>query len=59
VDGWDYEAEERICVFGLKFVFGRLLEENLISLKELRFGEYFEVNFGRAALESFSVTCIL
>jgi len=39
VDGWDYEAEERICIFVLKFVLERLLEENLISLRELRFGE--------------------
>jgi len=56
----DYGTEEIIWIFGLKFVFlGRHLEETLISLIELRFGGYFQVNFGRAALQSFSVTWIL
>jgi hypothetical protein len=32
------------------------LQETLISLRELRFGGYFQINYGRAALESFSVT---
>jgi len=60
VDGWDYVAEERIWMFVLKCMFlGRHLEETLISLKRLRFGGYFQFNFWRAVLESFSVTWIL
>jgi len=60
VDCWSYAAEERIWVFELKFIFlGRHLEEILISLRELRFGGYFQVNFWRTALESFSVAWIL
>jgi len=43
-----------------KFVFlGRHLEGTLISLWVLRFGGYYQVNFGRAALKSFKVKWIL
>jgi len=50
----------KFTIFGLKIAFlGRHLQGILISLWVLHFSGYFQVNFGRAALESFSVHWIL
>jgi hypothetical protein len=49
MDCWEYTGEEKSWEFGLNFVFGgQRCDENLITLRGLRFGGNFNVNFGTA-----------